>query len=428
MMILDRRRFLGVAATLAGLWRALPARAELTPRMADRFRLIEAKPTGDARQWASLGYEGASPGPLIRLKKGADASIRLLNSLDAPTTLNWCGMRIANAMAGVGGLTQTAAAPGAHFDYVFRPPDSGLSIYRPHAGAATAGQMARGLGGLIIVEDAVPVPVDLEAVVALRDIESDPPMLANGAATPLLLTAAPGARVRLRLASLCAARIMVIGIEGVAARIIAIDGQPCEAFEPLRHAFPMGPGARFELMFELPHDGAVRFVARGGGATPSEPDRPLVEFSLAGDPPPARADFAGLPANPALPAEIALQAALRVDLVIAGGAEAPFTLNGAHNDGWSPKPLFSVGRGAPVTIGVVNRTAVVQAIRLSGHVARLLHPLDDGWEPYWRDSVLTAPGKTDHLAFVADNPGRWPLESAILDHQARGVATFFEVR
>jgi FtsP/CotA-like multicopper oxidase with cupredoxin domain len=427
-MNLDRRRFLGVGASLAWLWRALPGRAESPPRMADRFRLLEARPIAGGREWASLGYEGVSPGPLLRLKKSADASIRLLNSLDAPTTLHWAGMRIANAMAGIGGLTQAAAPAGGHFDYAFRPPDSGLYIVRPHSGAATATQMARGLGGLVIVEDAVPVPVDLEAIVALRDVESDPSMLANGAPAPLRLTAAPGGRVRLRLASLCAARIMVIGVEGVVARIIAIDGQPCEAFEPLRHAFPMGPGARFELMFDLPRDGAVRFVARGDAATPSEPDRLLIEFSLAGDPAPARPEFAGLPANPALPSEIALQAALRVDLVTAGGAEAPFTLNGVHSDGWPSKPLFSVARGSPVTIGVVNRTRVVQAIRIGGHVARLLHPMDDGWEPYWRDSVLTAPGKTDHLAFVADNPGRWPLESAILDHQARGVATFFEVR
>jgi FtsP/CotA-like multicopper oxidase with cupredoxin domain len=53
--------------------------------------------------------------------------------------------------------------------------------------------------------------------------------------------------------------------------------------------------------------------------------------------------------------------------------------------------------------------------------------MDDGWEPYWRDNVLIAPGKTSHVAFVADNPGHWPIESTIAEHMAAGVMTTFAV-
>jgi FtsP/CotA-like multicopper oxidase with cupredoxin domain len=59
---------------------------------------------------------------------------------------------------------------------------------------------------------------------------------------------------------------------------------------------------------------------------------------------------------------------------------------------------------------------------------RLLHDLDDGWEPYWRDTVLIAPGKTKHVAFVADNPGKWVIESFKAARQAKGTASWFEVR
>ena len=45
---------------------------------------------------------------------------------------------------------------------------------------------------------------------------------------------------------------MVIGVEGVKPLIIALDGQPCEAFEPLRNAFPICPGARFDMLFDMP--------------------------------------------------------------------------------------------------------------------------------------------------------------------------------
>ena len=69
----------------------------------------------------------------------------------------------------------------------------------------------------------------------------------------------------------------------------------------------------------------------------------------------------------------------------------------------------------------------MQAMRLGGHVARLLHSMDDGWEPYWRDTILIQPGRTLHVAFVADNPGKWPIESAIPEHRAAGVGAWFQV-
>ncbi len=46
-------------------------------------------------------------------------------------------------------------------------------------------------------------------------------------------------------------------------------------------------------------------------------------------------------------------------------------------------------------------------------MVRLLHNLDDGWDPYWRDSVVVPDRQTKHIAFVADNPGKWLFMSAI---------------
>jgi FtsP/CotA-like multicopper oxidase with cupredoxin domain len=236
--------------------------------------------------------------------------------------------------------------------------------------------------------------------------------------------------VRLRLANAATARIMAIRVQGAKPLIIALDGQPAEAFEPLRNAFPIGPGARFDMLFDMPRDAStVRFILVGGAAAAiaGELDRPLLAFAAEGEAQAPRPPLAGLPANPLLPTEIDLQRARRVDITIAGGGGAPFSINGATVLDWPAKPLFAVSRGAPVTLGFTNRTAVTQAIRLHGHVMRLLHPMDDGWEPYWRDSVLIAPGKTSHVAFVADNPGHWPIDSAIPEHSAAGVMAMFAV-
>ena len=457
-MGVTRRAFLGrgVAASL-WVWRRAAFAGEPAPT--DGLRRLEAAlasaqlapPPAPATRL--LCYNGAAPGPLLRLRKGEELKLRLVNRLGEGTTLSFPGLRAANAAAGIGGLTQPLVAPGGELDIRFTPPDSGFNLYCPDAGGATARQIGSGLFGPIVVEEAGPPAADVEAVVVLADwrlddkgqIEDDfadasvsraagrfgALVTAGAAPAPLTLTAAPGARVRLRLANAATARVMSIGVTGVSPLIVAVDGQPSEPFEPLRNVFPMGPGARFELLFDLPREAGatVAFVLRGGEAAgiPGEVDRPMVVFEARGEALAARSTIAGLPANPLLPREIGLERAKRVDLTIEGGGGAPFRLNGASFSDWGAKPLFAVPRGAPVTLGFVNKTAVTQAMRLGGHVGRLLHALDDGWEPYWRDTLLVAPGKTVHIAFVADNPGKWPLGSAIPEHRAAGAGGWFQV-
>ena len=449
-MMLARRAFLGAGAS-AALWAIDPLRASAAePTLApDGFRVIEAAPTAvqllaaPTAKTRALGYDGATPGPLLRLRLGETLKVRLVNRLAEPTTLRWEGLRIVNAMAGVGDLTQPPVAPGASFDYRFTPPDAGLAWYRPHAGAASARQAARGLYGPIVVDEVSPPPIDLDAIVALQDCSLDAEgqfaagpvgrfFVANGAAAPLQLSPLPGARVRLRLVNAAVARIMIVAVEGVKPTIIAIDGQPSEPFQPLHNIMPIGPGARFELIFDMPTEvgSVVRFILRGGEAAPlaGEPDRPAVVFTATGAPASPRPPIVGLIANPLLPAEIDLARALRADFALTGGDGAPFLVNGAGlTTPWPTKPLLKAPKGAPVTLALINKTSATQAIRWGGHVARLLHALDDGWEPYWRDSALVAPGQTVHIAFVADNPGRWPIESAMLERQTAGARTFFEV-
>ncbi len=454
-----RRAWLG-GALGASLWAWRPARAEAPSPAADGLREFVAAP-GSAALLAPpapatrlLFYNGGAPGPLIRLRKGEELKLHLINRLDEATTLSFPGLRRPNAVAGVGGLTGAPVSAGGTLDIRFTPPDSGFNLYRPDVGEATARQIASGLVGPIVVEEEKPPEADLETVVLVADWRLDdkgvladdfadpkvmrgagrigPLVTANASPAPIKLTAAPGARVRLRLANAATARVMFVAVVGVKPLIVAVDGQPSEPFEPLRNLVPMGPGARFELMFDMPRDAgaSASFVLRGGEAAPipGEADRPLVIFEAKGEPvPPRPAAPTGLPANPLLPVEIDLERAARFDLTLAGGGAAPFTVNGTSLTDWSAKPQFSVARGVPVTLGYVNKTAVAQTMRLGGHVGRLLHALDDGWEPYWRDTILIAPGKTVHVAFVADNSGKWPIGSAVPEHRSAGLAAWMQV-
>ena len=102
-------------------------------------------------------------------------------------------------------------------------------------------------------------------------------------------------------------RLMVISFNGVTPLILAVDGQPCEVFEPVRQTIPLGPGARFDVMFDLPADaGADANVTLLGD---NEPDRILLKFKTAGDKRPPLPPVASFVQNPLLPREIKLQAA-----------------------------------------------------------------------------------------------------------------------
>jgi FtsP/CotA-like multicopper oxidase with cupredoxin domain len=450
---ITRRVVLG-GGLAAAAWRLTSRAIADTSAPADGFLNLEAAPATlqlalpPAEAATAYAYAGAIPGPVIRLRPGKELRFKFANKLAESTTLSFPGLCAPNAAAGVGGLTQQRLTPGASADIRFVPPDSGFNLYLPHAGLTDAGQQGRGLFGPIVVDETKAPDVDLDAAIVLSDWNfdtsgrikddfADPAIgrgggrrggviFANGAAAPLKLKAPPGARVRLRLGSAATARLTTVAIDGARPLIVAVDGQPSEPFEPLNHQFPIGPGARFELMFDMPRNSGagVRLDLRGEAGAP---DQPFVAIASEGQPAASRSEPPRLVANPRLPTEIALESAKRCDFVISGGGAQPFQVNGAVFVDWAPKPVYVLPRGAPAVFVIVNKTAVVQAIRLWGHVARLLHSMDDGWEPYWRDTILIQPGRTAHIAFVADNPGKWPLESAIPEHRAAGVGAWFQV-
>jgi len=436
----------GVAASLT----TLPALAQAPAGL----RTLEARPgkasLSGARETAILGFDGTTPGPVLRYKQGDELAVRFINKLDLPATIHWHGLRGDNATAGVAPLTQAPVAPGASFEYRRKLADPGLFCYRPSVYGATPELMGRGLKGLLLVDEPTPLPADADLLLVLDDwlLDDagqvlggfDDPATArgagrigsllsvNGQAAPATQSFAPGARVRLRLANLSNARIMLLSVAGAQPFVIAIDGQPCEAFEPIKRSIPVAPGARFELMFDMPEtEGAKASLTLRG---PSGEDRDLLVAQAKGEKALKRQPIASLPQNPALPPEIKLAGARKVDLVIEprkGGAGPVWTINGAPTKAYEGPALFKVARGSPVTLGFVNRSGVALAMHVHGQCMRLLHDLDDGWEPYWRNGVIVPPGKTKHAAFVAESPGKWAIHDDILEHEAGGLATWFEV-
>ncbi len=160
---LTRRGFCagGVAAvSVRPTWAATPD--DLTARKARVQLAPDGYPMTDV--WS---YDGTLPGRTIRVGQGERVTRRLVNDLDVPTSIHWHGIRIDNAMDGVAGLTQDAVPPGHTFDYDFVALDAGTYWYHAHTNSME--QVARGLSGPLIVEEAQAPEVDADEVLMLDD-------------------------------------------------------------------------------------------------------------------------------------------------------------------------------------------------------------------------------------------------------------------
>ena len=433
-MLHSRRLILlGGAATMASV--ARPARArEQAPAgvpWALRAQKSQARLPGSIAPTDILSFDGSPAGPVLRITQGSDLDLRLSNDLDVPLSLQWHGVRAPDAIEGNWPLAGSLVQPGSTQVIRLTPPDSGVFWF--HA-AALPGQpdlTRRGLRGALVVDEPAPPLTDHDALLTIADWPSNGEagarvLTVNGGEAPVRATIVPGGRLRLRVINASTRRAMVLALDGARPLVMAIDGQPSDLFEPVRESVPAGPGARFEFMIDLPREpGAVFSMAL------REDGRSTVLFEcrtdgVARDALPA---IAALPRNPHLPLAIPLERSARADLRIeAADGPVRWRLNGTTSLDPARRPLLSLKRGGTVTLGFDNRTGMVVPMRVHGHVMRLLHAKDDGWEPYWRDSVILLPNSISHVAFVADAPGRWLIESALFEQAAFGLRHWFEVR
>lgn len=422
---------------------------------------------GEGPATAIWGYQGVVPGPLIRTRQGEVFEATLRNGLSEPTTIHWHGIRNDNAMDGVAYLTQEPVTPGETFAYRFTPPDAGTYWYHPHN--RTWEQMARGLYGVLVVEEAEPVAVDRDVVLVVDDWRLDDSgqidsrsfgsihdkahagrlgnvVTANGKgfeAIPILA----GERVRVRLLNAANARIMGVKFGNHTPVVVALDGQPVSPFRPDGDVVLLAPAQRADLIIDgtgEPGDEAPISVLTQREA--------LVVGQLVYDKSKRRRakilnDQLSLAANP-MPTDLALDKAPVTELVMTGGAMSAFEtaryqgrsysirdLVRAHGKVWAfngeagmtEAPLARYARGDTVQIRMVNRTAWPHGMHFHGHhVLEVAHSRRKP-SPYWRDTVLMMPSEVVTVAFKAHNPGKWMLHCHMLEHQDGGMSTWFEV-
>jgi FtsP/CotA-like multicopper oxidase with cupredoxin domain len=228
-------------------------------------------------------------------------------------------------------------------------------------------------------------------------------------------------RLRLRVINACQRHVVAVKIERIEVRVMAIDSRPAEPFLARNSALVLAPGGRVDAFIDVttaPSSTSQILLHDGKEA------RPIARLVVSAEPPPRPAPLAPAPPLPSngLPVQLDLKNAQRVDLTLQG-AEWVVPTNFTS----TASPAFRAKPGRVVVLALTNRAPIATVFHLHGHHFRLLDRLDDGWKPFWLDTLAIEPDQTQRIAFLAEYSGRYLLESTATDWAAPRLLRWYSV-
>lgn len=148
MQIINRRKFLGATAGMAGmagLTASMPAWARgasggtLARKGSDvlsgekmTMTVADAVLQSGQRRGPAITVNGTIPGPLLRLKEGQNLVVDLFNESAMESSIHWHGLLVPFQMDGVPGVTMAALKQGERFRYEFPIRQSGTYWWHAH--------------------------------------------------------------------------------------------------------------------------------------------------------------------------------------------------------------------------------------------------------------------------------------------------------
>src|SRR6201986_380015 len=123
---------------------------------------------------STIGYNGSSPGPLLRMKEGVPVTVNVVNKTDVPEYVHFHGLLIPSDVDGSEEEGTPAVPPHGNRSYKFTPTPAGTRWYHTHT--LSMDDLHRGsytgmFGFLIIEGKDNPGRYDQEHYLALRDWE-----------------------------------------------------------------------------------------------------------------------------------------------------------------------------------------------------------------------------------------------------------------
>jgi FtsP/CotA-like multicopper oxidase with cupredoxin domain len=433
---IDRRQLLaGLGTTLLG--QVMPS---VTAAQGRTALTLQAKPGSaplrpgqpDTPIWSLL----TPPDAGLRFRRGDELQVTLGNDLPVPVVLNWHGI---DGMPTAEPLTaRPPLASGARDSFVMPLRHAGtflcdlrlLGDGRPTPSPARA----------LIVGESEPVAVDRDEAVLIEDWRlrpdgsavapgTDPtdtvPFYTVNGRTSVDVGIRTNERLRLRIINGCQRNVIAIKIEDHEVRVMAIDSQPSEPFLARNGQLVLAPGMRIDAFVDaVKPPGSTSSILLHDGTEP----RPIARLVYSTDTPIRDAPLpaaAALPSN-GLPARLDLKNALRIDLTL-GATGSPPDWSAPVNFAAASTPALRAKAGRTVVLALTNRAEIPTVFHLHGHHFRLLDRLDDGWKPFWLDTLAIEAGQTQRVAFAAEYVGRWLIESMATDWAASRFVRWYSV-
>jgi FtsP/CotA-like multicopper oxidase with cupredoxin domain len=403
-------------------------------------------------------YNGITPGPIIRAKKGQELIVEFTNNLTQPTTIHWHGIRNLNKMDGVPGLTQSAVEPGETFTYRFPTRDAGTFWYHAHNKAWE--QVARGLYGPLIIEEldssinardrlivaddwrlTPDYQIEENTLGSLRDWSHQGRignwLTINGKSKPEI--SLPVGFVRLRLINTANARTLAFEFGNTNKfEVIALDGASCKPF--ILESIKLGPAQRADILLNYSGDEYFLYEVATGKrheAAKLVPSRVTPEpIKLAKEiipwyPTPS--------AGSAKIINIHMQGGAMGNLSSAYylGEKIPLReLAQKHSKLWAlnnkiggyNEILAALSLGDVAILRVWNDTRWKHSMHLHGHHFWVTSKEFSGPDrKVLRDTYLMLPNEKADFLFVADNPGQWLFHCHMLEHHASGMGGVIKI-
>jgi FtsP/CotA-like multicopper oxidase with cupredoxin domain len=266
------------------------AKADFTLRIAPVT--VELAPN---RIISTIGYNGTSPGPLLRMREGKPVTVDVINETEAPELVHWHGLFVPPEVDGSEEEGTPSVPPHGRRRYQFTPRPAGTRWYHTHAmaGADLHRSTYTGQFGFLLVESGNdPGNYDQEVFLALRDWEpffsnmeeneaaeeggigpqpEKPAVLdtrpnglevtsqmfsindkALGAGEPIRVK--PGDRVLVHVLNASAIENKRIAFPGHPFHVLALDGNPV-ATQAATEVLALGPGERVDAYVEMNQPG-----------------------------------------------------------------------------------------------------------------------------------------------------------------------------
>ncbi len=395
---------------------------------------------GNTTRWA-MTYNGIFPAPTLRANPGDTLKITLVNKLNQATNLHTHGLHVSPTKNSDNPLVMVA--PGETFNYKIKIPltqKSGTFWYHPHHHELSAGQVASGLAGVLVVGDALDqkpvIKNSTERIIVLADPRigktsavaatsgmdlmhgrSGPNTLINGELVPAF-SAVGSTPERWRIVNSCVSQYQAISIPG--AEVFQVSSDSSRLSKVMRtNQVTLTPGQRTELIISAPKAGIYK-VQNG------QQELAKIEFNSA---------TKSVTPQELLPLSKISKIDKRRTITIEGSGmgmmggmkhEAAFTFDGKPFD---PKRIDqSVKFNTTEEWTLINPSSMDHPFHLHAWPFQVANDGSGNFLDGWHDTVNLPSGKTVKIRIpFVDISGTTVYHCHILDHEDAGMMGIVKV-